>query len=1401
MDALDIKYSHDFDPITGDFELTFDNMWNPTGVQSYFEVALCEDITNLGRNSIFIGMSMYSGLFFTHIIANFDTGQGYDSATCGPSSCTGQLIGLEFGKDYTYKFSKTGQSWTLSVYDKAANTQKGEVSGTFTGSFGTFKTIFMGNWHHGHQTSANGKLDNIAVLVQGCDPETNECLPVEEWSNAYGGPNDDYARSVNVTRDGGYIVTGATASYGSGDYDVLLMKINSSGRVQWSAAFGGSDNEYGNCVQQTDDGGYIIAGDRSPVGGDDATYDALLIKTDPEGNHQWNKTFGGSQGDLFHSVKQTKDGGYIISGWTRSPEFGAQYADAWLLKTDSQGNQTWSKIYGGPLHEEALSVQQTNDGEYILTGFTSSFGAGSNDAWLLKTSSNGTELWNKTFGGPNRDDADSGQPTRDGGYILAGHSASGDDLESWDVWLVKADSVGNLLWSKTYGGPNWDEARSVQETDDCGYIIAGQTESYGAGDRDVWVIKTDSKGDQIWNMTSGRSSWDMGWDVQETNDGYIIAGDTTSFGAGGKDALLIKLNKSGNAPSILVEPVSQTKCLGEQVNFTVTATGSEPLTHQWFKDGQAIGDATSPTYAVDSVNLSDAGSYWVNVSNPCGSITSEAAILAVSIAPSIIVEPVNQTKCEGEPANFTVTATGSEPITYQWLKNGKAIYGASSPIYAINNVDPCDAGSYSVNVSNPCGTVSSGAAALVVYSLPTILVEPINQTKCEGEQISFTVAATGSEPLTYQWFKEGREISGATSPTYILDRVNLSDAGSYSAIASNPCGSVTSDTATLKVNAAPTILIEPVNQIKCEGEQVSFIVAATGSEPLTYQWLKDGQAISGATLPTYNINSVNLSDAGSYALRVSNPCGSVTSDSALLTVNTIPNIVAHPLSQTRCSGESATFNVTVAGYSGQTTIFEDDFSSCPDADWTSDPTSTNDSKYIECASDGTVHFHTHRGKVQKMYHSLDSLGNDLELSVDAMVEDFDANGFIFIGFTKNISDLDGYWKGFGFNINHYGGQDFAQVMIFYDDGPLHSSYANEGILNVERGKWHTYKLSRIGNSWKLDQYDGDILLGTIKGDFIKPLSPFKYILFGNGDTTQWETADGKIDNLRLQTASSVSLTYQWLKDGQAIGGATSPIYTINDVNISDGGSYSVRVSNACGSVTSNSAILAVNSIPTIVDQPLNQTKCLSEQANFSVMAIGSEPLTYQWFKDGQAIEDATSPTYNLSNSRGEDAGNYTAMIGNPCGSVTSAEAKLVVYVCIDLDIKPGSCPNPINVKSKGVFPAAILGSSEFDVTTIDPETIILTRDGFDGVRPIRYNYEDVGTPFQGVLCNCTDLDGDGYMDMTFKFDTQTLVNNRGLLDASQMETIELDVKGSLLEENGATPIKGQDCVLVKGLAK
>jgi len=361
--------------------------------------------------------------------------------------------------------------------------------------------------------------------------------PGFRFVKTFGGSSVDIGQSVQQTTDGGYIITGYTESFGNGGRDIWLIKIDSQSNEEWNQTFGGSSDDESSSVQQTTDGGYIITGYTESYGNGQS--DVWLIKTDSNGNEEWNQTFGGSSSDWGSSVQQTTDGGYIITGriWNGS-------YDVWLIKTDSNGNEQWTKTFdGGADNGEGNSVQQSTDGGYIITG-TYSYGYQIGYVWLIKTDSQGNEEWNQTFGGSG-DIGKSVQLTTDGGYIITGWIANNNR----DVWLIKTDSQGNEEWNQTFGGDRQDQGHSVQQTTDGGYIIAGNfgVGIWGSGSHYVWLIKTDSQGNEEWNQTFGGIYADEGHSVQQTTDGgYIITGETASFGNGDYDVWLIKTDPNGN---------------------------------------------------------------------------------------------------------------------------------------------------------------------------------------------------------------------------------------------------------------------------------------------------------------------------------------------------------------------------------------------------------------------------------------------------------------------------------------------------------------------------------------------------------------------------------------------------------------------------------------------------------------------------------------------------------------------------------------------------------------------------------------------------------------------------------------------------------------------------------------
>jgi hypothetical protein len=355
------------------------------------------------------------------------------------------------------------------------------------------------------------------------------------WTRTYGGSLNDYGNSVQQTSDGGYIIAGYTGSYPS--YDVYLVKTDANGDPLWTRTYGGSDTDDASSVQQTTDGGYIIAGMTYSFGA--GLYDVYLVKTDANGDTLWTRTYGGSGTDWGESVQQTSDGGYIIAGYTMS--FGAGGFDVYLVKTDANGATLWTRTYGGSALDYGESVQQTTDGGYIIAGYTMSFGAGGFDVYLVKTDANGDPLWTRTYGGSDIDWGNCVQQTTDGGYIITGMTDS-FGAGGCNVYLVKTDANGDPLGTRTYGGSDTDYGESVQQTSDGGYIIAGYTMSFGAYDYDFYLVKTDANGHPLWTRTYGGSGDDQSYSVQLTTDGnYIVAGYTESFGAGGADAWLVKV--------------------------------------------------------------------------------------------------------------------------------------------------------------------------------------------------------------------------------------------------------------------------------------------------------------------------------------------------------------------------------------------------------------------------------------------------------------------------------------------------------------------------------------------------------------------------------------------------------------------------------------------------------------------------------------------------------------------------------------------------------------------------------------------------------------------------------------------------------------------------------------------
>ena len=400
---------------------------------------------------------------------------------------------------------------------------------------------------------------------------------------------------------------------------------------------------------------------------------------------------------------------------------------------------------------------------------------------------------------------------------------------------------------------------------------------------------------------------------------FTVAVSNTAGTATSAEARLT-VTATAEAPTVTTQPAGQTVITGTSASFSVSATGTSPLTFQWKKDGIAISGATSSTYTIPATSLADSDAVFsVVVSNSAGTVTSDKArltVTATAVKPSITGQPYAKPVTAGQTATFTVEATGTSPLRYQWKKNGTDIGDATTSTYTTPATSLADSGTgYSVEVSNDVGTATSSVGSLTVTSVPIISTQPAAQTVTGGETATFSVTAAGTAPLSYQWKKGGTDISGATTSSYTTPATSLADSGTaYSVVVSNDVGTATSDAVILTVTMAPVITEQPVAKTVNLGATATFSVTATGTAPFSYQWKKNGTDISGATSSSYTTPATSLADSGTaYSVVVSNDVGTATSEAVILTVTMVPVITTQPAAQSVVAGETATFSVTAGG--------------------------------------------------------------------------------------------------------------------------------------------------------------------------------------------------------------------------------------------------------------------------------------------------------------------------------------------------------------------------------------------------------------------------------------------------------------------------------------------------------
>jgi hypothetical protein len=997
-------------------------------------------------------------------------------------------------------------------------------------------------------------------------------LAVDASGNVYAvgqfqGTTDFGVSSINIS--GTANCTPVSTSLTASGLDAFVVKYNSQGCIQWAFKIGSSSSDAAFSIDVDNSGNIYVGG----------LYRGLGVDMNPLGTAITVSEFGGvaGSGDAF-LAKYNANG---ICQWAFSLGVG-------LL---DQINAVSVDPSSGDVYVAGMSTNDVNPIDLDPSGSTASFaGSGLKDAFIAKYSTAGAYQWHVGIGSTADDEASSIYYNTNGVYLTGSFSGTSTSFGSsktatsaggTDAFFAKYTSAGVCDFVGVMGGTSNERGKSISAASDGKFYIVG--------------------------------SFDGGGDFDAT------AGTSTLTNAGGRDIFMAAYSSPAcSQPSITTQPSTSTVCTGTSASFTVAATTvSGTLAYQWKKAGATISGATSATYTIPSVVSGDAASYTCEITNGCSAaILSNAVSLNVNNSVTFSTQPSATAACIGGNASMSVTAAGSGTLSYQW-KRGTTNVGTNASSISFNPAAAIDAGSYTVEVTGTCGTVTSSAVLLTINTPVTISVQPAATAACIGGNASMSVTATGSGTLSYQW-KRGTTNVGTNASIISFNPAAAIDAGSYTVDVTGTCGTVTSSSALLTINTPVTISAQPSATAACIGGNTSMSVTATGSGTLSYQW-KRGTTNVGTNASSISFNPAAAIDAGSYTVDVTGTCGTVTSSAALLTINTPVTISAQPAATSACIGGNTSMSVTAAGTG---TLSYQWKRGTTNVGTNASSISFNPAGLIDAGS-YTVDVNGTCGTVTSNVVIL-SINSPVSISTQPSATVACIGGSASLTVTASGSGTLSYqWKRGTTNV-----------------GTNASSISFNPAAAIDAG---SYTVDVTGTCGTVTSSAALLTINTPVTISVQPSATAACI---GGNASMSVTASG-----------SGTLNYQWKRGTTNVGTNASSI-SFNPAAAIDAGSYTVDVTGTCGTITSGSALLTINEAPQITTGPVGGNYCSSSNVSLSVVASGATPLNYQWKKDGSDIFGANTSTFSISSLSASNPGSYSVLVSNSCGNTLSSSTSI-----------------------------------------------------------------------------------------------------------------------------------------------
>lgn len=1083
----------------------------------------------------------------------------------------------------------------------------------------------------GQLTSVNGQArGGIARLhPDGTVETTNTFNP--------GSGSSPWFRAAAVQPDGKIVVVGSFTSV-NGQPRSGIARLNADGTLESTNTFNSGTGANGlvQAVTLQTDGKILIGGFFTTVNDQPRNY---LARLNPDGTLEGTNTFNPGTGPSYivDNVAVQADGKILIGGYFTSVNGLSRNCVARLLNDaaiqslviTNNAQVQWLRSGASPEVGQVTFEVSTNGGtSWGQLGNGSRIAGGWNLAGLNLGGAGMIRARGRTTGG-NVNGA-SGLVETIAAFTFPATITLSNLSQNCDGTAKSATATTTppgLTVNLTYNGS------ASQPTSAGSYTVVGTiNDATYQGSATNTLVITDTNpptllllGANPMTNTCGSPFTDPGATASDTCAGNLTGSITTNGSVninipGTYTVTYSVTDPSGNSVTnsrtvvvlgtATATPLSdQVVCAGGTAAFSTTPGGSGPFSFAWRKNGALIASATNNTIAITPVVLADAGTYAVEVSGACRSVTNSATLTVNTNVTATPLVPL--TKCPGDSATFVTVAGGTGPFSHLWRKEGAVLTNATNSSLTIASVTFSNAGTYAVEVSGACGSVTNFSTLTVNTNTTASALTSL--VRCAGDSATFTTVAGGTGPFSYVWRKDGAAIPNATNSSLAIAPVTFVDAGNYSVEVSGACSSTTnSATLVVNTNASATPLID---QVACVGGTATFSTTPGGTGPFAFVWRKDSQILTNATNSSFTISSVVAGDAGLYTVEVAGVCRSVT-NSATLLVNT--NVAASALvSRTNCPGTSASFSTVASGTGPFGYVWRKDGAAIPNA--------TNSSLTIPA-----VTFADTGNYSVEISGACRSVTNSAVLSVNTNVTTSPLADLIrcpgdtasFITVAGGTGPFSYVWRKNGSVLPGATNSSFTIAAVISTDAGIYSIEVSGACTSTTNSATLTVNTNVSASAL------------TSLTKCVGEAAAFTTVASGTGP-----------------------FHYAWRKNGALIAAATNSSYAIAAVAFADAGTFTVEVAGACDSVT-NGATLTVNT--NVGATPLiSLIRCPGDSASFAAAATGTGPFTYLWRKNGFLLTNATNNSFTVAAVTATDAGTYSVVVGGACSSVTNSATLIV----------------------------------------------------------------------------------------------------------------------------------------------